>query len=180
MHIYTSREEWEAIGPEWRKAINIFKLPCHLNRGLCRLKKDDLDHKLWDFSEALRTDSKNVKGLYHRGAVLTRLIEREMTKEEAGEVWDLEKAEKRATEARADLVEAVKLIPRDFNIRKALDALNHVREKLLKHRKKYQADQKKLFSTLIHNLDKNNQRLAEEEEKGILDEMPELERVRIS
>eukprot|EP00171_Calliarthron_tuberculosum_P005425 IDg5425t1 len=32
VHIYTSKEEWEAIGVEWRGAINSFKLPCHLNR----------------------------------------------------------------------------------------------------------------------------------------------------
>lgn len=180
VHIYTSKEEWEAIGPEWRQAINDFKLPCHLNRGLCRLRKDDLDNALWDFSEALRIDPTNTKGLYRRGVVLTRVIKREMAKEEHGEVWDLDKADKRAADARKDLIQAAKQQPNDINIRKSLDELKSVREELAEHRKKYRKDQRKLYSNLISNLDRDNQKLAEEEDKELFEDMPKLERIRIS
>lgn len=180
VHIYTSREEWEAIGPQGRADINCFKLPCHLNRGLCRLRRDDLDNALWDFTEALRIDPNSTKARYRRGLVLTRLARREIAKGEQRENWDLEKAERYATDAKDDLVFAAKAVPSDKSIRDALDELNEVREVLRGHRRKYNADQKKMYSSLIRNLDKDNQRIQEEEENGLFADLPELEKIRIS
>lgn len=179
VHIYTSKEEWEAIGAEWRNAINRFKLPCHLNRGLCRMKRDDLDTALWDFSEALRIEPDNAKGLYRRGNVLTKMVRADVRKEEEGEVWSLEKAEGDLEKAREDLMKAVRLQPNDVNIRKAIAEAKEVKTELAKHRKKYQTDQKALFSNLISNLDKDNQRKKDEEDKEIFKDMPKLERIRI-
>jgi tetratricopeptide (TPR) repeat protein len=180
VHIYTSKEEWEAIGPGGRAEINAFKLPCHLNRGLCRLRRDDLDNALWDFSEALRIDGTSAKGHYRRGIVLTRIIRREMAKEASHDNWDLEKAEGRAVEAREDLLTAARAVPTDKSIRVALDDLKTVREELRAHRRAYHSDQKKLYSSFIANLDLDNKRLREAEEKGLLADLPNLERVRIA
>lgn len=179
VHIYTSKEEWEAIGNQARRDINQFKLPCHLNRGLCRLRKDDLDNALWDFSEALRIDPDNPKGLYRRATVLTGMVRRDMAKQETGEYWDLDGAEKKVDDAKKDLMNAVKLVPNDLGVRRAFNDLREVREQLAQHRKKYRVDQKKLYSKLMSNLDKENQKLTEAEEKGIFADMPRLERVRI-
>ncbi len=179
VHIYTSKEEWEAIGQEWRDAINAFKLPCHLNRGLCRLRRDDLDNALWDFSEALRIDPENAKGLYRRALVLTRTVRGEMAKDKAGEVWSLDKADADVETAKGDLMKAVKLEPNDVNVRKALVDLKEVRQQLAEHRKKYRREQKALFSNLISNLDRDNQRKKEEEDKEIFKDMPKLERIRL-
>lgn len=179
VHVYTSKEEWVAIGPEGRASINNFKVPIHLNRGLCRLRKKHFDNALWDFNEALRIDENNVKGLYRKGLVLTRIIESDMAKEGSDELWDLDVAEGRANEARTVLMKAVKLSPGDINIRNALQDLKTVRDELAEHRKKYRANQKKLYSTFISNLDKENARIREEEEKSVFDDLPQLERVRI-
>lgn len=180
VHIYTSKEEWEAIGPQWRAAINDFKLPCHLNRGLCRLRRDDLDNALWDFSEALRINGVSVKAMYRRALVFTRLVKGDLKKEEEGIVWNFDKAQERADEAKSDLMRAVKICPNDLNIRKAIDDLKAVRKDLAVLKKKYQKEQKALYSNLISNLDKDNQRRKEEEEKEIFKDMPALERIRIS
>lgn len=179
VHIYTSKEEWEAIGEQGRYSINQFKLPCHLNRGLCRLRKDDLENALWDFSEALRIDPNNVKGRYRRGIVFIGLVRADMAKQDSGELWDLDNAEKKADDARKDLMLAVKLAPNDVAIRNALDELKGVREELAKHRKIYRRNQKKLYSTFISNLDRENQKISEAEEKGLFEDMPKLERIRI-
>lgn len=180
VHIYTSKEEWEAIGESGRTSINQFKLPCHLNRGLCRLRKDDLSNALWDFSEALRIDPENVKGLYRRAVVLIGLVKQDMAKQDSGEVWDLDAAEKKADDAKKDLLKAVKMAPNDIGIRKAFEDHKEIREQLAEHRKKYRADQKKLYSKLISNLDKENQKLREAEEEGLFEDMPRLERIRIA
>lgn len=180
VHIYTSKEEWDAIGPEGRNAINQFKLPCHLNRGLCRLRKGDLDNALWDFGEALRIDSTNAKGRYRRGVVLTQIVQREMAKEMTGEMWDIEKGESRCADARADLVVAARAVPTDKSIRDALDELKLVREELRTYRRKYDSDEKKLYSSIISNMDKENERLQQVEEEGLLADLPPLERVRIA
>lgn len=179
VHVYTSKEEWEAIGKKARKDINQFKLPCHLNRGLCRLRKDDLDNAHWDFSEALRIDPENPKGLYRRALVSIGMVRRDMAKQETGEYWDLDAAERKFDDARKDLMNAVNLKPNDLGIRKAFDDLKEVKEQLAQHRKKYHIDQKKLYSKLMSKLDKENQKLTEEEEKAIFADMPRLERVRI-
>lgn len=181
VHIYTSKEEWEAIGPSGRKAINQFKLPCHLNRGLSRLRANEgIENALWDFSEALLIDPSSAKGRYRRGLVLTQLARDDMAREEEGETWDLEKAERRAVDARADLVAAAKAVPSDKSIRDALEDLKVVREELRRHRQKYTSDQKKLFSSFISNLDRDNTRLQEAEEQGLLADIPPLEKVRIA
>jgi hypothetical protein len=160
--------------------INQFKLPCHLNRGLCRLRKDDLDNALWDFSEALRIDSASAKGHYRRGLVLTRLVQREMAKEAEGEHWDLDKALSNADEAKGDLVFAGKAAPADKSIRDAILELRSVREELLEHRRRYRADQRRLYSSFITNLDRDNARITEAEEQGLMADLPPLERVRIA
>lgn len=180
IHVYTSKEEWAAIGPTARQAINDFKMPCHLNRGLCRLRLDDLPNALWDFSEALRISPENPKGLYRRALVLTRIVRADMAKEGSTELWDLDDAEKKAEDARKDLVTAVKLAPNDPAIRAALDDLRVARDELRTHRVKYRADQRRLYSTFISNLDRENQKMEEAEQHGIFDDMPELERIRIS
>jgi tetratricopeptide (TPR) repeat protein len=180
VHIYTSKEEWEVIGQQGRDEINQFKLPCHLNRGLCRLRKDDLDNALWDFSEALRIDSASAKGHYRRGLVLTRLVQREMAKEAEGEHWDLDKALSNADEAKGDLVFAGKAAPADKSIRDAILELRSVREELLEHRRRYRADQRRLYSSFITNLDRDNARITEAEEQGLMADLPPLERVRIA
>jgi len=176
VHIYTSKEEWEAIGVEWRTSINLFKLPVHLNRGLCRLKERDLENALWDFSEALRIDENNVKGLYRRALVLTQLIRDTLASKEA---WNLEKTQERADSAKADLMKAVKISPNDPNIRTAITDVKEVRALLREENRKYRKDQKKLYTGLIANLDIQNQRLKEKEDAELLKDMPKLERVRI-
>lgn len=179
VNIYTSKEEWEAIGASGRLAINRFKLPCHLNRGLCRLRANEgLENALWDFSEALLIEPTSAKGMYRRGLVGMKIVEREMAKE-GSERWDLEKTELRAADARKDLVAAAKAVPTDKAIREAIEELKKVKEVLRGHRKKYATDQKKLYSSFISNLDKDNARLAEAEEKGLLADLPPLEKVRI-
>lgn len=181
VHIYTSKEEWEAIGKSGRAAINQFKLPCHLNRGLCRLRANDgLENALWDFSEALLIDPTSAKGMYRRGVVLARLVKVELEREDRGESWDLDKAEKRAAQAREDLVTAAKAVPTDRAIREALDDLKAIREKLRGYRQKYMKDQKELYSSFISNLDKDNARIKEAEEKGLLNDLPPLEKIRIA
>jgi tetratricopeptide (TPR) repeat protein len=180
VHIYTSKEEWEAIGQPGRDEVNLFKLPCHLNRGLCRLRKDDLDNALWDFSEALRIDGASAKGHYRRGLVLTRIVQREMAKEGDGEHWDLDKALSNADEAKGDLVFAAKAAPADKSIRDAILELKYVREELLEHRRKYRADQRRLYSSFITNLDRDNARIKEAEEQGLMADLPPLEHVRIA
>lgn len=180
VHIYTSKEEWEAIGVDGRLRVNLFKLPCHLNRGLCRLRTGDLENASWDFGEALRIDPANVKGLFRKARVLAEIVKREMGKEGSGELWDLDKADEMAAEARKNLVAAVKLMPSDVSIREALEELKGVRAQLVEHRKKYRADQKKLYSTFVANLDRDNQKLKEAEDQGLFKDMPKLERVRIA
>jgi tetratricopeptide (TPR) repeat protein len=181
VHIYTSKEEWEAIGREGRDAINQFKLPCHLNRGLCRLRASDgLENALWDFSEALLIDPMSAKGHFRRGLVLTRLARREMDKEGTGEGWDMDKAEKWAADARADLMAAGTAVPSDKSIRDALGELTVVRDELRGHRQMYLKDQKRLYSSFISSLDRDNARLEEAEEEGLLADLPPLERVRIA
>lgn len=179
IHVFTSKEEWIAIGPEGQAAINNYKVPIHLNRGLCRLRKDHLDDALWDFTEALRIDAQNSKGLYRKGVVLTKIIQRDMAKEGTDQLWDLDVATDRAKEGRDALVQAAKLSPNDVNVRNALKEMKQVREQLAAHRQKYRADQKKLYSTFISNLDKNNRKMSETEEQAIFEDLPELERVRI-
>lgn len=179
VHIYTSKEEWAAIGDFGRNNINQFKLPCHLNRGLCRLRKDDLKNALWDFSEALRIDENNAKGMYRMGVVLTKLVRIDMAKEGTGELWDLDLAEERLEDAKVKLMQAVKAVPNDKGIRIALDDLRSVREELAVHQKKYRKDQKELYSTFISNLDRENQRLEDAEDKDVFENMPKLERIRI-
>lgn len=180
VHIYTSREEWEAIGPQGRADINKFKLPCHLNRGLCRLRRDDLDNALWDFSEALRIDPCSTKGHYRRGLVLSRLIRRELAKGDQGENWDLDTTENYAVEAKKDLMQAAKAVPSDKSIRDALDDLKCLQDVLRDHRRKYNTDQKKMYASFVANLDKDNQRVKDAEESGLLADLPELERIRIA
>ncbi len=180
VHIYTSKEEWEAIGDQWRRAINQFKLPCHLNRGLCRLKKDDLENSLWDFSEALRIDENSVKARYRRGVTLTRMVLADLEKEQKNESWNLDKAQERADSAKEDLMRAVKLSPNDKAIRDAIEDVKSVRTKLRDVQRRYKREQKKLFTGLIANLDESNRRKQEEEEKSIFKDMPPLERVCIS
>lgn len=179
VNIYTSKEEWSAIGAQGRANINNFKLPCHLNRGLCRLRTDDYENALWDFSEALRIDENNPKGLYRRGLTLIRMIQADMAKEGTDELWDLDVTEERIEEAKKDLMNAVKLVPNDVGVRKALEELKQVREQLKVHKKKYRDDQKKLYSTFITGLDRENQKIREAEEKGLFESMPKLERIRI-
>uniref|UniRef100_A0A7S0G530 Peptidylprolyl isomerase n=1 Tax=Rhodosorus marinus TaxID=101924 RepID=A0A7S0G530_9RHOD len=38
VNVFIGKEEWASLNEEQRHAINAFKCPCHLNRGLCRLK----------------------------------------------------------------------------------------------------------------------------------------------
>lgn len=118
--------------------------------------------------------------MYRRGIVLTRLVEADLEKEDAGESWDLDKAEKRAADARTDLVTAAKAVPTDKSIRDALEELKAVREKLRGHRQKYRKDQKVLYSSFISNLDKDNARIKDAEEQGLLNDMPPLEKIRIA
>lgn len=180
VHIYTSKEEWAAIGDSGRQAINTFKLPCHLNRGLCRLRENDLTNALWDFTEALRIEPNHVKGLYRKGITLMGLVRVDLSKEGTDELWDLDVTEQRHEEARVELMNAVKLAPNDGNIRKALQELKHIKDELIAHRNKYRADQKKLYSTFISNLDKDNERLQNNEQSSdVFDDMPKLERIRI-
>lgn len=180
VHIYTSKEEWAAIGDAGHDEINQFKLPCHLNRGLCRLKENDLTNALWDFTEALRIEPDHGKGLYRKGMTLIGMVRNDLAKEGTGELWDLDVAEQRVEEARINLMQAVKLVPNDVNIRNALAEQKDVKEALMQHRKKYRADQKKLYSTFISNLDKDNRRLQDVEgNTDVFDDMPMLERVRI-
>lgn len=180
VHIYTSKEEWEAIGDQWRRAINEFKLPCHLNRGLCRLKKDDLENALWDFSESLRIDENSAKARYRRGVTLTRMVLADLEKEVKKETWNLDKAQERADLAKEDLMKAVKLKPNDKAIRDAIEDVKAVRIRLRGVQRSYEREQKKLFTGLIANLDESNRRKELEEEKQIFKDMPPLERVSIS
>ncbi|KAI0557703.1 peptidylprolyl isomerase-like protein [Gracilaria domingensis] len=178
VHIYTSKEEWAAIGSDGRRAINKFKLPCHLNRGLCRLRKNELKDALWDFSEALRIDESNAKALYRRAITLTNMVRADMAKEGTDQLWDLDVAEKRAEDAKHDLYKAVRLVPNDLDVRKAIDDLKDDRRKLAQHRKRYRQKQRQLYSTFVSNLDRENQKIAEAEENVYAD-MPNLERVYI-
>lgn len=178
VHIYTSKEEWEAIGAQARADINNFKLPCHLNRGLCRMREDDLDNALWDFSEALRIDPNNTKGLYRRAVVYIRLLRKDLSKQDTGELWDLDNAEKRAEDARTDLLKAVKFAPNDSGIRKAYTDLKNVKEELAEHRKLYRRDQRKMYSKLMNRLDRENQNLTETEDAEIYAAMPRLQRIK--
>lgn len=179
VHVYTSKEEWAAIGKAGRKEINHFKLPCHLNRGLCRLRTDDVANALWDFSEALRIDGSNVKGLYRKGVTLMRMVQIDLKKEGTDELWDLDLAEGRASEAKQILMDACKMVPNDVAVRKTLTELKAVKEQLVEHRKKYRQDQKKLYSHFISNLDKDNQVQSDEKQNSMYDDMPPLERIRI-
>lgn len=112
--------------------------------------------------------------------MLTRLVQREMAKEESGEMWDLDKAEERCAEARTDLMAAARAVPADRPVRDALEALKEVRDQLRAHRRKYDVDEKMLYSSIISNLDKENARLKQVEEDGLLADLPPLERVRIA
>lgn len=118
--------------------------------------------------------------MYRHGIVLTRLVEADLAKEEAGESWDLDKAEKRATDARSDLVGAAKAVPTDKSIRAALEELQVLRKALRVHRQNYRKDQKELYSSFISNLDKDNARITEAEEQGLLKDLPPLEKIRIA
>lgn len=178
VHVFTSKEEWAAIGSEGRKAINNFRLPCHLNRGLCRLKKNELTDALWDFTEALRIDEHNAKGLFRRGTTLIKMVQAEMAKEGTDQLWDLDEAENKADDAKNDLHKAVRIVPGDLNVRKALDELKQMKQQLVEHRKRYRQQQKKLYSTFVSNLDRDNKKLAEAEE-DLCKDMPSLERVYI-
>lgn len=179
VHIYTSKEEWAAIGEGGRQAVNEFKLPCHLNRGLCRLRKDDVTNALWDFNEALRIAPDNPKALYRKGVTLVRMLQLDLAKDGTDQLWDLDVAEQRAEEAKETLMQAYRAAPNDAQVRTGLADLKAAREQVAVHRKKYLRDQRKLYSTFISNLDKDNERLRDEEQKSIYDNMPPLERIRI-
>lgn len=179
VYIYTSKEEWEAIDSAGRNAINQFKKPCHLNRGLCRMRCGDYKDAHWDFSEALRIDSDDLKGIYRRGLAQLRICQEDVAKEKKGQWWDLDNVEEGCEQARADLYRACRAAPRDLNIREAIKELNALRGQVKIHRKKYNADQRKLYSSFISNLDKDNKKKKEIEDKEIYKDMPDLERIRI-
>lgn len=182
VHVYTSKEEWSAIGISGRRLVNQFKLPCHLNRGLCRLRRDDLNNALWDFSEALRIDGASVKAKYRKGLTLTRLVEVDLEKEkDKSELWDLDVATQRLNEAKALLNDALKQVPNDVNIRQCLVKCNkEMKPKLNQLAKTYKQEQKKLYSNLISNLDKDNQRLKDLQDDSVFDDMPKLEKISLS
>ncbi|KAA8498762.1 Peptidyl-prolyl cis-trans isomerase FKBP4 [Porphyridium purpureum] len=177
VNIFCSKEEWEAMSNEQRLYINFFKLPLHLNRALCRIKTQDWDDAHWDCSEALRIEPDNVKGLYRRGLVLIGQTRREMAKEDAKEYWDVEYAEDLAKQAQHDLDEAHALEKKDGMILAALADLKRVKAQLARHHKNYTEQQRKLYSHMVNNLDKDNTKIRHNEQ--LLSSMPALEPFRI-
>ena len=161
------------MSEEQRVYINLFKLPLHLNRALCRIKTENWDDAHWDCSEALRLEPDNVKGLYRRGIVEIAQCRREMAKERAHEYWDIENAEAIAAAAEEDLLLAQQQEPNDPMIRAALKDLARVKAELTAHNSKYTRDQKKLYSHLFTNLNKENSKLKQAD--VLLQNMPPLE-----
>mmetsp|Transcript_3147 Transcript_3147/g.9599 ORF Transcript_3147/g.9599 Transcript_3147/m.9599 type:complete len:288 (+) Transcript_3147:113-976(+) len=171
--IFIGKEEWAAMDEADRKIINDFKVPCHLNRGFCRLKMEQYDNALWEFSEVVRLDPENVKARYRRSLARMALIQREMKKEEQGAFWDVEKQQNTAAETRDDLVFSIKKCPNDKNLRTALDNLKEIDESLRASRKKYRDEQVRLFSGFL------NKPENEPEEEVDYSLMPALEAVHI-
>uniref|UniRef100_A0A7S1TEG4 Peptidylprolyl isomerase n=2 Tax=Compsopogon caeruleus TaxID=31354 RepID=A0A7S1TEG4_9RHOD len=150
VHLFTSKEEWETIlSAQDKDRINRFKVPLHLNRGLCRMKLDDLENALWDLSESLRLDDTNVKGRYRRGLVKIEMADRMMKKEEEGKYWDIDRVQTLIDEAKKDLLAAVNGAPRDRNIREALGRLKPLENRLGQFRVQYKTQQRELFSGFL-------------------------------
>eukprot|EP00186_Timspurckia_oligopyrenoides_P002940 CAMPEP_0182450990 /NCGR_PEP_ID=MMETSP1172-20130603/43474_1 /TAXON_ID=708627 /ORGANISM="Timspurckia oligopyrenoides, Strain CCMP3278" /LENGTH=255 /DNA_ID=CAMNT_0024648719 /DNA_START=1501 /DNA_END=2268 /DNA_ORIENTATION=- len=175
VNIFCSKEEWAMLSGEEQSSINAFKAPCHLNRGLVRLKLKELDDALWEFTEALSIDSGNTKGLFRRGCVLIEKCKEEMNKENLKEYWDVDRAQGYLDRARDDLVKACYQAPNDKAIRNEIEELGNVQKQLKEYQKKYKNEQKQLYSQLIANMDaKNDVKNAKSMEK-ILQNMPPLE-----
>ncbi|EME31261.1 Peptidyl-prolyl cis-trans isomerase FKBP4 [Galdieria sulphuraria] len=171
--VFSPRDEWELLySNEDREVINRFKVPCHLNRGLCKWKLGKLEDALWDFDETLRLDPTNIKALYRRGSIYLQLVERELQKEEEKELWDPEKAEKLLSQAKHDLRRAYGLLPGDSSIIASLHAAKVQEQKLSTAIREYRLQQRKIFSFAFKKLEEKNSK-----EEATEEELPKLERI---
>ncbi|GJQ10946.1 hypothetical protein GpartN1_g2737.t1 [Galdieria partita] len=171
--VFSPREEWELLySNEDRQIINHFKIPCHLNRGLCKWKLGKLEDALWDFDEALRLDPTNIKAFYRRGSIYLQLVERELQKEENRDLWDPEKAEELLNRAKHDLGRARELLPGDSAIVGSLHACRLQEQKLLAAIREYRQQQRKIFSFAFKKLEEENKKEDISEE-----DLPKLEKI---
>eukprot|EP00871_Galdieria_phlegrea_P004631 jgi/Galph1/5169/GphlegSOOS_G3856.1 len=173
VHIFTPRDQWEWVYSESdRQLINQFKIPCHLNRGLCKWKLGKLESALWDFDEVVRIDPNNIKALYRRGCVYSEWIEKELSKEEKKEFWNTDKVERMMKQAKKDLRKAYEMNPTDNAIIRALHVLKSLEQRLQLYLREQRKQQKQVFSFAFSKLQEQNRK--DEDER-----MPPLERIRI-
>jgi len=171
--VFTPRDEWEWFySKEDREIINKFKIPCHLNRGLCKLKLGRLEDALWDFEEAVRLDPKNAKAWYRRGLTYSKMVEAQLQDEKLGDLWDPEKVEKLLSEAKHDLRRAYELMPNDSAIISSLHNVRGLETKLSSVIREYRQQERKLFSFAFKKLEEDNNK-----KEALEEELPKLEKI---
>mmetsp|Transcript_6734 Transcript_6734/g.28804 ORF Transcript_6734/g.28804 Transcript_6734/m.28804 type:complete len:261 (-) Transcript_6734:568-1350(-) len=178
VNVFIGKEEWASLTEEQRNVINTFKCPCHLNRGLCRLKLGHYEDALWDFSEAVRIDPENVKGRYRRAVCHLEMVKLEMKKEGEGRFWDIEKQQHLVVEVHDDLVFAIRKNPNDPVMRETLRDMHEVEKSLRNSRIKYKKEQEKTFSGFLRS--DTNESSDTVAELVNYDDMPALEKIVIS
>eukprot|EP00736_Rhodelphis_marinus_P013477 Rmarinus@m.18987 len=157
VNMFRSREEWEFHLSEEDKAIlNAAKLPCHLNRCMCKLKLNQMEDALWDADQALEIDSDSLKGRYRRALIYLHKAKVELTKEEKGVYWDPEDAFKIAKKSQTDFEKALAASPHDKLVIQGLRELRGVEQQIVEYKKAYLREQKKMFRKVVHKMDEEN------------------------
>lgn len=168
VHIFYAKEEWEnCISQEDKDKVNRVKLVLYLNRALCKIKLKKIEDALWDCDQAILLDAKNSKGHFRRGLVYTEKLKAELTKEEKGEFWIVDKGFEYANEAEKSL-EKAKNLSGDATDRKMLHALADLKRShalLSKYASKYREDEKKLYKEKIFDRLKAKNKKLEKQEK---------------
>jgi len=125
-------------GDEQKTKVQELKIPCHLNYAICLIKEKNWKDALEQTDKVLEIDSKNIKGLYRKGLVLTGM-----------DRWD---------EALKILNEAKALDPTNTAIQQEIQKLKN---KIAQHNKK----EANLFKNLFQRIDQIEQEENKEKEQ---------------
>jgi len=124
------KNSWSLTDDE-KKEVDGIKLPCLLNLAACQLKTKDYSDAILSCSKALDIDTHNVKALYRRAQAYSRSAD-----------WE---------NAKADLLEGIKLAPNNKDLRTELDLLK-------KATMEYKDKQKKMFAGLFDKMSKADEK----------------------
>ena len=127
------------MNEEEKKEVDALKLLCLLNLAACQLKTQDYSDAILSCHKALDIDTKNVKALFRRAQAYSRTAD-----------WE---------NAKADLMEAIKLAPNNKDLRNELDLLK-------KNMSEYKEKQKKMFAGMFDKMSKPDVSQSKETEEN--------------